>query len=622
MLNQLRQGARGLTSKVLIALLVLSFAVWGVGGFEGYGAGTLATVGDEKISVQQFADLYDQAQRLPAQSGRRPDAGQVLAQLLATAAVDDEAGRYGLGVSRSRVATEIAKTPQFQGADGGFDRQRFDALLMNARMNPDDYVEDVRRDLVRSQIAASIGAGIEVPQPIVEAMYRLRNEERSVSYFVVDEQAIEPVGEPDETTLRTYFEENKSRFRAPEYRKLALVTLDAETIADPQAVSDETLQAEYERRRASFEQPERRRVEQVRFDDAAAVEAALRQVEAGTAFAAAAEESGRQVTDLGLKTRAEFIDPAVADAAFAADPNAPVAVTEGAIEPSLIQVTAVEPGVVRPLSEVEQRLRQELATREARAMLNDLYDQVEDERAGGSTLEEAAQKLSLPYRVIEAVARDQTAPDGSRITDIPNAGQVVREAFETDIGIENSPLRADGDTWMFFDVVDITEERDRTLDEVRDEARQAWRLAEIERRVADLADKLLERLKAGEELATLAAEIGKPVRRAEQLTRESSPDELTANALAQTFAGPETHVANAEGAGQSRIILRVDRVIVPAFFAEAEDAQSLRSQLSSSIEQDLFAIFNQQLRDSRSVSVNNAVYQQVTGQLTGQLPEQ
>jgi peptidyl-prolyl cis-trans isomerase D len=621
MLNQLRQGSKGLTSKVLIGLLVLSFAVWGIGGFEGYGAGTVATVGDEDVTVQEFANLYDQAQRAAAQSGQQAEADQVLARLLLTAAVDDEARRYGLGISDQRVAAEIAGTPAFHNASGSFDRDLFENLLRGAGTNAEDYVADVKSELVRGQLSGSIGTGIEVPQPMIEAIYRFRNEERTISHVAVDEAAIEPVGEPSPAELQAYFEENKSQFRAPEYREIALLTLDPAVIADPDAVTQEELQAEYDRRRSNFEQPERRRVEQIVFEDAETANAALSEIEGGSTFAEIAESHGTSVTDLGLKTKAEFLDSAVAEAAFAAEPEASVAVTEGALQPSVIRVTEVEAGSVTPLAEVESRLRQEMATRQAREQVNDLYDQVEDERAGGSTLEEAAEKLGLPYRHVEAVAADLTLPDGTRITDLPNDRELIREVFDSDIGIENSPIRA-GDQWVFYDVLKIEPARDRTLDEVREEVTATWTQAETEKRVAARAESLFEELQNGRPLSEIAAEIGQTVQTAEGLTRTATPQGLSGNAVSQAFAGPERHVANADGQGPGRILLRVDRVIAPAFFAEAPDAEQIKTQLSAALHSDILTTFNAQLRAGRSISVNNAVYQQLTNQLSGQMPVQ
>ena len=147
-------------------------------------------------------------------------------------------------------------------------------------------MRETRDELLRNQIAASIATGIDVPQPIMEALYRFRNEERTVSFLVVDHTAIAPVGAPDQTTLEDYFEANKQRFQAPEYRKLGILVADPAALADPAAVTDVEVAAEYEARKASFTQPERRRIEQLRFATKEAAEAALKQSQGGADFAA------------------------------------------------------------------------------------------------------------------------------------------------------------------------------------------------------------------------------------------------------------------------------------------------------------------------------------------------
>ncbi len=615
MLNQMRQAAQGGVSKVLMLILLISFAIWGVGSYEGFRTGTVATVGDASVTVQEFGRAYDEATRAAQQTGQQPNADQVLSGLLVGAALDDEASDFGLGVSNERVAKEIATVPVFKGPDGNFDHERFAAVLQNARMDPDQYVKDTRRGLIRGQVVNSVGAGVGVPKPLIEAVYRMQNEERTVSYVVVGAEAVEPVATPGESDLQAYYAENKERFGAPEYRKLGLLTLDPAALADPKAVTPEEVAAEYENRKANFTQPERRRIEQVSFDNAADAEAALAAVKGGKDFKAVAEERGLKPSDIdqGMKTKAEMLDPAVAAAAFSAAPQQPLAVTAGAIQPVLIRVTEVQPGSVTPLASVEGRLREDIAKRSARERIEDVYDQVEDERAAGSTLAETAEKLSLPYRVIENVSKDLKTPEGETLSDIPNGSAVVTEAFDSDVGVENSAVRA-ADAWVFFDVLEITPARDRTLDEVREEAVSGWKAEELKKRIAERAETLFQRLKGGATLASIAAEIGQEAQTIEHVKRGEPPAGLTANAAAQAFAGPEGHVANAEGSGDSRILLHVDNVIVPAFFEEAAGVDAIKKRLSDSLQQELVATYSAQLLAGRDTSINDAVYRQVSGQ--------
>ena len=101
---------------------------------------------------------------------------------------------------------------------------------------------------------------------------------------------------------------------------------------------------------------------------------------------------------------------------------------------------------------------------------------------------------------------------------------------------------------------------------------------------------------------------------AEGMKRNASAPGLSANAVSQAFAGPEGHVANADGAGAARILLKVDKVTAPAFFAEAADVKNDQDAALGSAQKDIFSTYNQQLLALRSTSINNAAYQQMTGQ--------
>jgi len=630
MLDRMRQATGGWTAKILLGLLVVSFGIWGVSGqFAGYGSGTLATVGDHEVTAAQFdRTLRTRMQQLSQQMNRGLTMEQaramglpqqVLSELVAQAALNDQARAYNLGVSDEKLAEEIASDSTFQGLSGSFDRQRFQALLRNAGLREQDYIADMRQEMVRQQIAAAIASDLNAPQPLVEALYRYQNETRDVSFVTVDASAIEPVGQPDEETLRAYFVDNQSQFRAPEYRSLGLINVDPNAVLDPASIPQEDVRQAYEDEKASFTVPEKRRVLQIRFANETEAQAAAAALDAGKSFEDIAQERGIAPAslDLGMKTRAEFVDSAVAEAAFATEAGKTATVFDSRLGPAIIKVSEVVPGSTQAFAEVEDTLRQEIAQRRGNDEVLTLYDRIEDERAAGSTLQEAARKLDLTYRTIENVAADGTGMDGSEI-EVPGGDAVIQDAFQSDVGLENDPIRTRDGGYVFYEVSGITPARDRTLEEARAEAVAAWQDEETASRIRGKASALLQQMQDGKSLADVAGEIGKSVQTASGITRQAGNDPssaLSGNAVQQAFAGPEGHIANAEGKdAPNRVLLHVDGVSAPAYFAESSSAQQLRQGLTQSLQTDLLQAFNAHLLEEKPVSINQSIYAQLTGQ--------
>src|SRR5690606_30275750 len=134
MLDSLRKAAGTWVAKLLLMLLVLSFAVWGISGqFMGGVGNNVLSVGDTDVSINEYRLAYDrQVSVMSQQFGSRLTReqatalgidNQVLAQLVAGAVLDEQAGEMRLGLSRDRLAQLTAEDQAFQGPDGRFNRQ-------------------------------------------------------------------------------------------------------------------------------------------------------------------------------------------------------------------------------------------------------------------------------------------------------------------------------------------------------------------------------------------------------------------------------------------------------------------------------------------------------------------
>ena len=581
MLDQLRQGAQGWVSKVLMGLLVLSFAIWGIGGFEGYGAGTLATVGDAEVSVQEFAPRATSRCSANAQQpGQQVSPEQVLAAAAPrTPRSTTRRASYNLGVSDDRVARRSPRTRASRAPDGSFDRDRFSAILQNAGIDRDDYVRDMRR---RARARADRRPRSAPASTCRSRWWRRSTASRTRSAPSPSSSStqapIEPVGAPDAATLQAYFDENKERFRAPEYRKLGCSSLDPAALADPgrghrrggrrrirapqgelHAAGAPAHRADPLRhaggRRGGAADDRGRRGFRRRLPQAAAGRAGRHR--------SGPEDEGRDHRSRGrrggLRRRAER--------RRAGDWRARSSPRSSASPRSSRAPSRRSPRWRRGSARISPR-----APRARRSA--SLYDQVEDERAGGATLEEIAQEAvaPLPRRRGRRARRHGAGRQRRSPTSRPSSS-CSTEAFESDVGVENNPIRGGDETCVFFDVLEITPERDRTLDEVRDEVVEGVdRRRRPQNRIAEKADALLARLQKR-----------RAARHARRRDRQAGADGgerearraaagLSANAAAQAFAGPEGHVANAEGdAPPARILLKVDKVTAPAFFAEAAD---------------------------------------------------
>src|SRR5690606_29212444 len=139
--------------------------------FRGFRSDTVATVGNTDITTQTFLRQYEIATRALGQQLGQPVSaeqaqlfglpGQVLGRLVADATLNDEAATLNLGVSGDTLAQQIAESPDFRGGSGAFDRNRFQQLIQANGLTEDQYVEQLRENFVRQQIADALVGGTQ-----------------------------------------------------------------------------------------------------------------------------------------------------------------------------------------------------------------------------------------------------------------------------------------------------------------------------------------------------------------------------------------------------------------------------------------------------------------------------
>jgi peptidyl-prolyl cis-trans isomerase D len=610
---------------VVMTLLAGSFAVWGINDiFNGFGQSSLAKIGSTEISTAQFRQTYqDRMQQIETQIGHPlpPEQAQalgldrqVLGEMIAQAGLDQRAKQMGLGISDAEIARHITTDPNLQTINGQFDRDRFQSLLRNMGYTEQRFIATQRQTALRRQIIDTLSGGLTPPKAWLDAINQYQNQERSVEYVALGPAQAGDIAAPSDDVLSKYYDDHKAQFRAPEYRKIDAIAVTPAELAKWMEISDDDLKKAYDQRLASFTKPERRHIEQLVFTDPAEAQAAEDKIKSGTTFAALLAERGvkEQDADLGTVAKSAIVDPAVADAAFALPEGGVSDPVKGQFGTVILTVLKIEPAVTQSFAEVAPQLRNDLALDRAKTQVAAIHDKIEDDRAGGMSLTEAAQKEKIPLVTFD-VDRSGRDADGKPAVNLPRAPDVVSAAFSSDVGVDNDPVEADGG-YVWYDVAAITPSHDRPLADVKAAVEQRWRDAELASRLKDKAVDILDKAKAGTPLDQLATAAGVKVETASDLKRGAASGAISARMSDAIFRTAKDNFGISQGDATSQwIVFRVTDVKTPAIDPNSAEAKQTTDTIKKQMPDDVMSQYVASLESDLGTSINAPVLAQALG---------
>ena len=542
MLQSIRDKASGWLTYVVIGLIAIPFALWGLGEYFG-GAGPLvaAEVNGQEIPVrlvhQETRAQREQLERMfggeiPAdvfdERGIRNAALDALIQreLLRKAAED-----AGFRASGRGVISEIREIPAFL-EDGQFSSERYRAVLEAQRLSPANFERDVAQSIVLAQIQQAIEASGDLPVGKATEFARLRNQVRVASWRVLSAAEFDRPDVVEDAAVEAYYRENPERFTTSEEVRVAYLRLDPDAIEAGIVVTDEDVREHYEVNMQRYAEPELRRVRQILIEhsteDAEATVRELRErIEAGEDFAELAEAhsqdrlSADRGGDLGQIARGD-LDQTLETVIFSLPENLISQPVRTALGWHLIEVTEIESSRAQPLEavrdEVERDLRDRRAERRQIQVLDSLLAQSFE---NPDSLEPAARATGLEIRTSDWFSRES----GDGLAEY----RAVREAaFSTAVRRDGRNSEAvdlpDGST-VVLRVQEVQEPRVLPLDEVAGQIREILQQDAAVQAARERGDAILAALEDGRTLEEIVADDPEEWRRSVPVNRTTGPDQ-------------------------------------------------------------------------------------------------
>ena len=445
--------------------------------------------------------------------------------------------------------------------------------------------------------------------------WRHRNEQRDAKYFTLTSEKI-TIPQPSDSELKSFYDQNPHSFMVPERRTVAVLPVTPDTVASSIALTDDELRKAYDSRKDQYEVPETRRVEQIAFPSVEAAEAARAKIMQGTSFAQIGTERGFSDKDmaLGKVSKEEMRDADAADAAFALKDGEVSQPVRGKLSVYLVRASELTPGRQKSFDEVKETLRKDLQLERARDAIIELHGKIEDGRGGGATLEEIARENQLALKVLGPMDANGAGTDGKDVGDIPAKPELLKAAFESDVGMDSEPLTTKDDGFIWYEVREVKPAARKPLNDARQEVIEAWTAGKRRDQLLDQAKALQKRAEQGAKLEDLAREVGSEVKTQTGIKRGQSSEPFDSNAVSALFAVPESGFAVAiEGDGKSARIMQSSPVMLQPFNGNSPEVRQISELLSKSLSGDITSLYLGELQQLLGVTINEERWQQTQG---------
>ena len=614
MAQSIGEKIRGAFVAILVGLLVLAFAVWGVNDIFVSGArNAVVSVGDASVSTRDFnRDLQSRLREIAAQRGEgltNEEAYQqgvhrdLLTQYQVQLAIEKDAQDLGVGVNRADAKAYIEAIPAFRSdITQEFDRSKLELALAQSRngYSIKKFEEDVLRDLRRVQTVEAIVGGIQAPSGFAKRQFDFLSEQRRATVLTINKDAVPAPETPSDEVLQTYLDQNAARYTAPEYRQVTMIRLEPSGFLPDVAgeITEKDVQEEFDSRIARGTLGSRASRDVIVLsapDEATAKDAAIRM--------AAGEDAALVASALGLLSPDRFdgvekdqlLDSVTDEAAFALKEGEARASENSLGGWEAVFVPSVTPATTPDFSSIEPEIRRALGEEKAKARIFEISNEMDTRLINGETLEAIASELDLPMESYDFIDRSGQTRDGlsmngsSRIPGIAQDDELLRLIFTEDIGFDTDIFPTVQEGVVAFRVTDVIDSVVRPLSEVKDQILNDWENEQIRDALIERGLALAQEIRGGKSLEDIAEELGSAASIEERgISRAQPPRDISGAVVVELLTSDVGDLARGTGAVPLTYTLaRLDSITPNSDGLAGEILDTVQSNISAEISGDI-----------------------------------
>ena len=557
----------------------------------------VVSAGERSLSPLEFRTEMDRRlDGIQKEQGRAVSYEELFEQASLTAVLKsraEELGFYawawktGIRPGSELILRQIRAIPAFfDPVTSQFDEDLYKARLAEAKMTPALLEQEFRDEYSRTHYGSALIAGMRLPRIYGAVIANHTQQTRDGRWFILTQDMAGTAPRPTDAQLASFMSQNAAQLRMPELRSGALVGFSSP--ADQAiAIPEEKIQERFEFRKDALSMPERRTFTTLTAPTQAAAERIAAALRAGQTPAAVGAANDLQPAEFADTPRSAISDPNVAGAVFGLNVDAVSAPVQARVGFVVAKVTGITAGREVTLADVRDQIVEELRGQETRAAIARRVEAFEAARRAGKGLDDAVREVGAVMVPIPAVSREGRTREGQQLG-VP--AEVLEQMWKLSKGRAGEVVSAGEGRYFVVRVDDVIPAALPKLEDIREDLTRAWTARENVRLLSARSDALMTRLRAGEDIAAVAASVGATVTSRSGVKQDQETmAQLGQGVMTGLFSAERNQPFSQPQSRDSIAIGRVDRVTAPTAALAASEAQQWRARLGQATSEPMFS---------------------------------
>ena len=443
MLEKIRKIAHNSFFKLFLLLLAIVFAL-SIGDITGSKAHVMATVGKEKITLNDFLQAKQDAiaklhlKQSPTPAQQESISLNVATQLITKSLIDQETKALGIRISPETVAEYIRSDASFQ-KNGVFDLESYKRILEYNNLTEAKFLNDLSEQISSKFLINSLTVNLPLKKILSDYLYGYLTEKRSIALIDVNTQKTD-ITDITKENLQNYYQKNQAAFKTKEYRNFSCLTLSANRLKANTEVSDEELQKEYKDNKEEYSLPETRDFYHFLAPNQEIANKVTEALKANANPAKVAQDfiSQKVVSEIfnnqPEKSFLSNLDPSL----FQLNENDVTVAVKSDLGWHIFKIIKINHKEYKSFAQAKAEMIENIKYRMSEIQLYELLKIVEDEIASGADFNEIASRHSLQLIKVQQIAEDGTYAVSNK-NNIEVDSAILKLAFQTPLH-EESPL--------------------------------------------------------------------------------------------------------------------------------------------------------------------------------------